>query len=201
MKWQWRSARDGEPDIENAETYFLDKVMKNPMMMKISCFLRHFLWNTDFFCLALIGVVIFTGGCGAISVGKWRGIERAAPDEAYYLVNDVFLTASSASSARETFDHNMNESVNLYFVPKYEKPTYIAESVWQDPDGQEYRTIRTTYDKAREQKKGDERRQGISTPRMHTISTKELYEHKPGMWKVALYLEKQLVRRLNFLIR
>ncbi len=169
------------------------------MALQIVYFLRHRLWNTNLFFVAVIGIVIFTGGCGAVSVGKWRGIERAAPDEAYYLVNDVFLTASSVSSPREIFDHNLNESVHLYFVPKDEKPTYVAESVWQDPDGQEYRTIRRTYDKAREQKQGEERRR--STPRIHTISTKELYEHKPGTWKVSLYLEKQLVRRLNFLVK
>ncbi len=89
----------------------------------------------------------------------------------------------------------------MFFIPKNEKPTYTVKSVWQDPDGQEYRTIRTTYDKAREEKQGIDRKQRGGTPRIHTLPTKELYEHKPGMWKVALYLEKQLVRRLSFLVK
>ncbi len=175
--------------------------MKNPMVLKISRILGDCLVNVNFPCMVAIIILMFTGGCGAISVGKWRGIERAGPDEAYYLVNDIFLTASSASSPREIFDHNLNESVHLFFLPKDEKPTYVAESVWQDPEGQEFRTIRTTYDKAREEKQGIDRKPRGSNPRIHTVSTKELYEHKPGMWKVALYIEKQLVRRLNFLVK
>lgn len=156
--------------------------------------------NVPFLCTVALIIILFSGGCGAINVGKWRGIERTDPDEAFYRVNDVFLTASSASSPRETFDHNLNEAVHLYFTPKDEKPTYVTESVWQDPDGQEYRTIRETYDKVREQKKGIERT-NKSTPRIHTMPTKELYAHKPGMWKVSLYIEKQLVRRLSFLVK
>jgi hypothetical protein len=176
-------------------------MMKSSMVLKISRILGDCLVNVNFLCMVVIIIFMFTGGCGAISVGKWRGIELAAPGEAYYLVNDIFLTASSVSSPREIFDHNLNESVHLFFLPKDEKPTYVAESVWQDPDGQEYRTIRTTYDKAREEKQGIDRKQRGSNPRIHTISTKELYEHKPGTWKVALYLEKQLVRRLSFLVK
>jgi len=144
--------------------------------------------------------ILFLAGCGAINVGKWRGIERAGPDEAYYLLKDIFTTASSAYNPRETFDHNLNDSVNLIFIPKDEKPTYVAESIWYDPAGQEYRTIRTTYNKSTEQKKGGERGRS-STPRIHSMPTKELYEHKPGIWKVALYLDKQLARRLTFFVR
>jgi hypothetical protein len=151
-------------------------------------------------CMVLFTITLFLGGCGAISVGKWRGIERAAPDEAYYLVNDLFLTASSAFNPREVFDHNLNEAVHLYFTARDEKPTYVVKSVWQDPDGQEFRTIRTTYDKAREEKKGDQRTRK-PTPRIHSVATKELYAHKPGMWKVSLYIEDQLVRRLTFLVK
>ncbi len=175
--------------------------MKSPMRLKISRLIYDCLSNRDLLCRVVLIIVLFTAGCSAISVGKWRGIERTGPDEAYYLMDDVFLTASSASSRREIFDHNMNESVHLFFIPKNEKPTYTVESVWQDPDGQEYRTIRTTYDKAREEKQGIDRKQRGGTPRIHTLPTKELYEHKPGMWKVALYLEKQLVRRLSFLVK
>ncbi len=156
--------------------------------------------NMRYLCIIVFVIILFSGGCGAINVGKWKGIERTNPDEAYYLVNDVFLTATSASNPREIFDHNLNDSVYLYFTPKDEKPTYVTESVWKDPDGQEYRTIRETYDKAREQRKGIERTKK-TTPRIHTMSTQELYAHKPGMWTVSLYLEKQLVRRLTFLVK
>ena len=88
------------------------------MVLKISRVLGDCLVNVNFLCMVAIIILMFTGGCGAINVGKWRGIERTAPDEAYYLVNDVFLTASSASSPREIFDHNLNESVHLYFSPQ-----------------------------------------------------------------------------------
>jgi hypothetical protein len=152
------------------------------------------------FSVVLVIIILFSGGCGAINLGKWRGIERTDPDEAYYLVKDVYLTATSAFNRKEIFDHNLNESVHLYFVPKDEKSSYVTESVWQDPGGQEYRTIRATYDKASEEKRGIERT-AKSTPRIHTMPTKELYAHKPGMWKVSLYLEKQLVRRLTFLVK
>jgi hypothetical protein len=92
------------------------------------------------------------------------------------------------------------DTVNLYFIPKNEKNVYKAESVWFDPMGQEYRTIRQTYDLQQETKKGDDRQKGGST-RVHTMTTRELYNHKPGLWKVALYLDDQLVRRLSFTVR
>jgi hypothetical protein len=180
-------------------THVFSEAMKNPIMKIVGIPKSCFREATLLYAVLLI-VVLFSGGCGAVNVGKWRGIERAAPDEAYYLVNDVFLTASSAYSRREVFDHNLNDSVHLYFTPRDEKPTYVTKSVWQDPDGQEYRTIRATYDKAREQKRGIERTKK-STPRVHTMPTKELYAHKPGMWKVSLYIDGQLVRRLTFLVK
>jgi hypothetical protein len=109
------------------------------------------------------------------------------------------LTASSAHSPREIFDHNLNDAVHLYFIHKDEKPSYVTESIWYDPADQEYRTIRTTYDKALEAKKGIERA-GSSTTRVHSMPSKELYEHKPGTWKAAL-LDKRLVRSLTFLVK
>ncbi len=36
---------------------------------------------------------------------------------------------------------------------------------------------------------------------MHTIPTAELYKHKPGLWKVSLFLDGKLARRLSFSIR
>uniref|UniRef100_A0A7C4AQN4 Uncharacterized protein n=1 Tax=Desulfomonile tiedjei TaxID=2358 RepID=A0A7C4AQN4_9BACT len=156
---------------------------------------------------ALIGLLVLvmlaTGliaSCGAINPGKWKGIERTARDEKYYLVKDVFLTAGSAFTSKEIFDHNMNESINLFFTPTNEKNHYVTESVWIDPADVEYRTIRMTHDVQDESKKDMERKKG-GTPRVHTISTKELYDHKPGLWKVALYIDGELARRLTFTVR
>jgi hypothetical protein len=33
------------------------------------------------------------------------------------------------------------------------------------------------------------------------VPTKELYEKKPGVWSVVLYLENDLVRKLTFSLR
>jgi hypothetical protein len=152
----------------------------------------------------LLGAVfipmILLCGCGAINIGKWKGIEKTAADEKYYLVKEAFLTPGTAYGPKESFDHALNDVVNLCFKPNNEKNHYVAESRWFDPSGQEYRTIRQTYDLREENKKDQERPKGGST-RTHTLTTKELVDHKPGMWKVALYMDDQLVRRLNFFIR
>jgi hypothetical protein len=150
--------------------------------------------------LALLVVQVLLTGCTWLNLGKWRGIESVPADEHYYLLKDVFLTASSAFNPKEVFDHNMNETVNLMFSPKNEKNSYVAESIWYDPSGNEYKTIRITYDKKREQREGVERT-GSSTSRIHTMPTRDLFNHKPGMWKVALKLDGELARRLNFTIR
>lgn len=151
-------------------------------------------------CMVLVAVIPTLAGCGAINPGKWKGIERTSNDENFYLVKDIFLTSGSSANPRETFDHKMHETVNLFFHPKDEKNSYVAESRWQDPLGIEYRAIRTTYDKQEETKRGVERPKGGAT-RIHSIPTAELYAHKPGMWKVALYLDGKLVRRLSFAVR
>ena len=150
--------------------------------------------------LALATTLLLFTGCGMFNLGKWKGIERTGADEKFYLLKDVFLTGGSAYNPKEAFDHTMNDSVNLFFTPRMEPNVYVAESVWYDPNGQEYRKIRTTYDVQAERKKGDERSKAPTT-RVHSMSTKELYEHKPGLWKVALYIEKDLVRRLTFSLR
>jgi hypothetical protein len=152
---------------------------------------------------ALVSVLVsflLTTGCGAFSLGKLKWLEHTASDEKYWLVKDVFLTAGSAYTRKDTFDHNMNDVVNLFFMPKDERNHYVAESRWIDPSGQEYRTIRTTYDIKEERKTGEDRDKKGST-RIHTMSTRELVNHKPGMWKVALYLNDELVRRLTFTVR
>jgi hypothetical protein len=94
----------------------------------------------------------------------------------------------------------MHESINVFFVPRHETNTYVAETIWYDPSGQEFRTIRTSYDKQRETAKGEERAEA-GTRRVHSMPTKDLFQHKPGSWKVALKLDSKLVRRLDFTIR
>jgi hypothetical protein len=150
--------------------------------------------------LALLVLQMLATGCTWVNLGKWRGIERVPADEQYYLLKDVLLTASSAYNPKEVFDHNMNDTVNLLFSPKNEKNHYVAESVWYDPSGAEFRTIRVTYDKKAEQREGMERPSAGSS-RIHTIPTRDLYNHKPGIWKVALKLDGELARRLTFTVR
>ncbi|MBI5248058.1 MAG: hypothetical protein HY912_01065 [Desulfomonile tiedjei] len=144
------------------------------------------------------------GGCQtlkeAINPGKWKGVEFAGAGEQYYLVKDIFLTAGSAAHPKDSFDHTMNDTVNLVFIPKNEKNEYTAETRWYDPNDQEYRTIRTTYDAKAEGREGMERKKGGST-RVHSMPTRELVNHKPGMWKVALYLDDKLARRMTFSVR
>src|SRR5208283_150160 len=142
-----------------------------------------------FHLLVMAATLLLLTGCGMFNLGKWKGIEKSAADEKYYLVKDAFLTAGSAYNRKETFDHNMNESVNLIFTPKMEPNTYVTESVWYDPNEVVFDRIRRTYDAQKESKKGDDRQASGST-RVHTMSTKELYDHKPGLWKVELYIEK-----------
>ncbi len=144
-------------------------------------------------------LVVLTG-CGSINPGKWKGIETTSKDEQYYLVKDVFLSPGSSANAKESFDHNVNEVVNLFFIPRNETNKYTAESIWYDPSDQEFRTIRTTYDSQSEGKKGVERK-NTGTTRIHSIPTSALFNHKPGLWKVELFLDGKLARRLSFSVR
>lgn len=153
--------------------------------------------------LALLITTVFAvalAGCGIINPGKWKGIETTARDENYYLVKDIFLTPGSSAAAKDTFDHNVNETVNLFFIPRNETNKYTAESIWYDPSDQEFRTIRTTYDTQSEGKKGIERKSS-GTTRIHSMPTAVLYNHKPGLWKVELLLDGKLARRLTFSVR
>jgi len=150
--------------------------------------------------LTTLQVCCLGAGCGIINPGKWKGIERTARDEKYYLVKDVYLTAGSAYTSKDVFDHNMNEAINLFFTSVNEKNHYVTETIWTDPADQEYRKIRMTHDIQAEGKK-DMQRQRAGTPRVHSISTRELFDHKPGLWKVSLYIDGELARRLTFTVR
>lgn len=148
----------------------------------------------------IVAIAMLVSSCGVINLGKWKGIERTASDEAYYLVKKIYLTAGSAAQPRYLYDHMMQDTINLVFVPASEKNQYTTKTIWYDPAGQEFRTIRQTYDKRSEEKDGTERPKGGST-RVHTMPTRELFQHKPGLWKVELFLDDVLVRRFNFEVR
>ncbi|MFH1113366.1 MAG: hypothetical protein V1792_05550 [Pseudomonadota bacterium] len=145
--------------------------------------------------------IIAVSGCSALNPGKFMGIQKTSKEEHYWLVKDVYVTPGSSYLSKEVFDHNMNSVVNVLFTPTNEKNHYLAETTWIDPMGQEYRTIRTTHDVQQEGKKSIDGRQKEGTPRVHTMPTKELYEHKPGLWKVRLYLDRELARILEFSVR
>jgi hypothetical protein len=139
-------------------------------------------------------------GAGVIDLGKFTPIVKTDSDEHFYLVKEAYLTSGSPAAARTSFDHTMYEVVKLCFVPKDEKNVYVAESRWLDPMGIEYRTIRHSYDRQEEGKQGIERPKG-GTTRILAMPTAELFAHKPGMWKVELYLDGKLARRLTFSIQ
>jgi hypothetical protein len=148
----------------------------------------------------LLACLVSVTECGAQSPGQWQPLVPNRPGESHWLVKDMFLTAGSAYTQKTSFDHAMNEAVNLFFVPRDERNHYVAHSRWIDPLGREYRTIRTTYDIQEERKSGEDREKK-GTTRIHTMSTRELVNHKPGMWKVELYLNDELVRTLTFTVR
>ena len=158
---------------------------------------------TRYLSVSILLLALFmVASCGIINPGRWKGIEKTASDEKFYLLQDAYLSSGSPDSVKQAFDHKMNPVITLVFVPRNEKNHYVAESIWYDPSGQEYRTIRRTYDIQAEGKKKIDRRplRGGST-RVHTISTEELYKRKPGLWKVLLYLDGELARRLEFTVR
>ncbi len=159
-------------------------------------------WGRTAAAAILVAAVLMASGCSAFNLGKWKGIQKTSKREHYWLVKDVYVSPGSSYMSKEVFDHNMNPVVNVLFTPKNEKNHYTAETVWIDPMGQEFRTIRTTHDIVQEGKKSiDRRNQRDGTPRVHTIPTRKLYDHKPGLWKVKLYLDKELARILEFSVR
>ncbi|MCX5873763.1 MAG: hypothetical protein NTY51_11115 [Deltaproteobacteria bacterium] len=155
----------------------------NRMILLVACFI--FCWSA---------------GCGVINPGKWKGIESTSSDEQYYLVKDVFLSPGSAYAAKDSFDHNVNESVNIFFTPRNETNQYTAETIWYDPSDQEFRKIRNTYDTKTESKQGINR-DSKGTTRVQSMPTRQLFNHKPGLWKIELFLDGKLARRLTFTVR
>ncbi|MEW6349223.1 MAG: hypothetical protein AB1646_09185 [Thermodesulfobacteriota bacterium] len=143
--------------------------------------------------------VLMLSGCSMLGLGKFKWIEWTSSGEKYYLLKNCFLAAGNSLSPRQSFDHNMYENVSFCFVPANEKNHYVSKTLWYDPSGLEFRAIRQTHDKQQETKRGSERTpQG--TTRIHSLPLKELYEHKRGLWKVELYLDDVLARRLPFTV-
>lgn len=156
-------------------------------------------------CCIVLCCILLLAGCGALNLGKLRGrygIERTSPIEKYWLVKEIHLSSGSSSLSRSVFDHNLNPEIALWFTLANETNKYVAESRWLDPAGEELRTIQTTYDIQQEGKKSvDPRNRQQGTPRVHAISTQELYVHKPGLWKVSLYIDGELARTLEFSVK
>lgn len=148
--------------------------------------------------IAVVSAILMSSGCSNIPVG----LSPSADGEKFYLVKDVYLTPGSAYYAKDVFDHGMNDVINLCFTCRNEKNHYVVKTIWYDPAGQEYRTIRRTYDITREgQKAITPRRHNEGTPRVITVSVGELYDHKPGRWKVDLYLDGEMAKGLEFTVK
>jgi hypothetical protein len=139
----------------------------------------------------------FLAGCGYFTLGKYRGIEWTPKDEKYYLLKDVQVSTGSSLQPRKSFDHTMQDSVVVSFVAKDEKFHYVTKTIWKDPSGLEYHVIRQTHKLADEKEQGAERpKEGIR--RIHSMSTQDLFAHKPGLWTVEIYIDDDLARRLTF---
>jgi hypothetical protein len=127
-------------------------------------------------------------------------LERTDSDENFYLVKDATLTAGSAAHPRREFDHNLQEAVVLLFTPTHDKNQYVSKTIWYDPAGVEYRTNRQTHSKRQDEEQGLPSKKGGVT-RLHVMPLKELWEHKAGVWKVELYIDDVLARRISFSVR
>jgi hypothetical protein len=121
-------------------------------------------------------------------------------DEKHWLISKINMSAGTASNPRETFDHAMHDNVVIAFQPANEKNEYITKTIWYDPSGIEFRTIRQSHSIRTENPDGTDRsRKG--TTRVHSIPLKDLFKHEPGQWRVELYLDDELARRLDFSVR
>ncbi|MEW6349222.1 MAG: hypothetical protein AB1646_09180 [Thermodesulfobacteriota bacterium] len=124
-------------------------------------------------------------------------IEETDPDEQPRLVKDFFLSSGSIWNHKKTFRKDMEDVVVLYFVPSNEPPRYVSKTVWYDPMDIEYSAKRQTHDLQEESKTG-EQRDPKGTRRSHSVSVRALHDHKPGLWKVELFLDDVLARRKRF---
>ncbi len=149
---------------------------------------------------AVLLCVVVLNACSIIDFGRYKGIEWTGKDERYYKVKELVLGAGASSQPRTFFDHTLQEAVVLSFIPIMEKNHYITKTIWKDPLNQEFRTVRQTHDVKEEGKDGSDRPRGGSR-RVHSMPTRLLREHKPGLWTVELFIDDELVRRLTFTIQ
>ncbi len=145
-------------------------------------------------------VSFLLSGCGAFNLGEITWLKKTDPDVEYWHLKKAVLTAGSVAHPRDSFDHTLQPRVFVIFTPANEKNKYHTKTIWYDPSGQEYRTIRQTHDKKEIEDQGEHRPQGGSVI-SHSMSTKELYDHEPGLWKVEIYYEDDLARRMDFTVR
>jgi ankyrin repeat protein/uncharacterized protein YecT (DUF1311 family) len=115
------------------------------------------------------------------------------------LLKEFHLSSGSLQTPKENFDCVTDKTINLVFAPRNDKPVYTAESRWHDPDDREFRVIRRAYDRLKETKQAIEIPKASPT-RVHSIPTKKLYNHKPGRWTAALYIDNQLAGRQTFMV-
>lgn len=150
--------------------------------------------------LIAILVMLTMAGCGIINPGKFIGLERTDRDEQFYLIKKMWLTAGSTAHPRTFFDHTMQDGVYVVFIPANQPNHYVTKTVWYDPGGHEFRTIRQTHDKQAETARGFERPKGGSTL-IHMMPLEKLWKHKPGLWKVEVFIDNEMARRLSFTVR
>ncbi len=162
-------------------------------------FIRRRLMRNIAVGIVLLSVSACLCSCQAFGLGKFKGLERTDADEKYYLIKSIFLSGGATLTPRSGFDHNMHDVVCMFFIPSREKGHYVSKTVWYDPMGQEFRTIRQTHDKQEESKSGVERK-ADGTMRSHCMPVKRLYDHKKGRWKVELYIDDDLARRMTFTV-
>jgi hypothetical protein len=151
------------------------------------------------YALLIMSIMLITS-CKTFLPNPIHLIVQTYSDEQYWLVKNVVLSAGTLTRPKKDFDHTIQDAVVLTFVPTQEPNKYESKTVWKDPSNVKFRTIRQTHDVQVEAKKA-EFREPKGTPRVHSMPTKVLYDHKPGLWTVELYLDNRLARRLTFTVR
>ena len=86
------------------------------MFVNRRCHLLVLRWPQLFFS-QVVECSIWEEGRGSKQLQRMRNIT---------LLKICSLTAGSAYAPKEAFDHNMNESINLFFIPKSEPKTAVS---------------------------------------------------------------------------
>ncbi len=153
--------------------------------------------------LLLTAVITATLIMSATGCKKNRGTWLNEPtdfDEQPKLLREVRLTSHASAHPRKVFDHDLDETIHLGFIPAGPTKEHESKTVWFDSLGKEFRTIRRSHKKG-ESAFDPTEKPGTHPPRTHTMSVKEMWKHRPGVWSVELYLDDKLARRLRFSVR